>query len=138
MSFLRAAALAAFLALPAPLAAQEILASYGAYIGLDDLYNSDGARLTEPWQVLRQERANYHRFGIRQAGDEWDPLFASIDNRAAFEQMMRAGVITDQARRDILAGGAMIYVTVWRTPSGATRANVDVWRDGLGQKECGC
>lgn len=79
-----AGALAALMA-ASPTMAQDVVGTYVAYIGRADLFNSNGQRLDAPWQVLRQDRANFHRFGISQPGDEWDPFFGSIDNRAAME-----------------------------------------------------
>lgn len=92
----------------------NLLDSYIAYIGEDDLYNSDGARLGEPWQVIRQDRANYHRFGIRDRLDESDSFFADADNRAAMERMLANGTIASSARRAILGGGAIIQVDIYR------------------------
>jgi len=93
--------------------ADQIVGSYAAYIGEDDLYNSKGERLTAPWQVLRQDRANFWKFGIRQPGDEADPFFSSAENRAAMEQMVMRGTIHPRAARDLLRGGATVYVTIW-------------------------
>ncbi|GAB4300288.1 MAG: hypothetical protein Kow0058_15680 [Roseovarius sp.] len=107
------AVLAALAAWVAPAAGQELIGSYRAFIGTQDLYNSKGARLTEPWQVLRQDRANVHRFGISQPGDEWDPFFGSIDNRAAMERMIMNGRIDPAARRALLQGGATVYVRIY-------------------------
>lgn len=95
--------------------AQEVIGSYSAWIGVDDLYNSNGQRLGEPWQVLRQDRANYHRFLIRQQGDEWDPFFADANNRASLEQLVRRGRIERTAGAAILRGNVMVHVTVWGT-----------------------
>ena len=104
----------AVLALSAPLAlADELLADYVAFIGRDDLHNSKGARLSEPWQILRQDRANYHRFGISQPGDEWDPVFENKNNRAVMERMIQHGSISPSAGRDIVRGGVMVRVKVY-------------------------
>ncbi len=94
-------------------AAQELVGSYVAYIGVDDLYNSKGQRLSEPWQILRQDRANFHRFGISQDGDEWDPFFDSINNRAAMERMVMNGSIDPVAARNLLNGGATVFVRIY-------------------------
>ena len=93
--------------------ADEVLADYIAFIGQDDLHNSKGTRLREPWQILRQDRANYHRFGISQIGDEWDPLFSDKSNRAVMENMIRRGSIAPAAARDIVRGGVMVRITVY-------------------------
>ncbi len=106
--------------------AQRVLESYVAYIGRDDLYNSSGVRLTEPWQILRQDRANYHRFGIRQLGDEGDGFFGSIDNRARMERMIMNGVIAPSAASSIVSGGATVRVTLYRS-GGRDWVEVDVW-----------
>lgn len=106
-----ASLVAVFLA--GPVAAQE-LGSYVAYIGPQDLYNSNGARLAEPWQVLRQDRANYHRFGIRDRTDQGDPWFADGDSRADLERMLRQeGAIHAGSGPAIVAGGVSVYVTVY-------------------------
>jgi hypothetical protein len=103
----------AALGLAGAAAAQTMIGSYSAYIGWDDLHNSNGARLSAPWQVLRQDRANYHRFGIRQAGDEWDAFFGSIDNRAAMERMIMNGAIEPSAAQILMQGGATVFVRIY-------------------------
>lgn len=107
------AAVAAMMVAPA-VQAQQLLDAYVAYIGRDDLYNSRGARLTEPWQVLRQDRANYHRFGVRQRGDEGDSFFGSIDNRAIMERMVMNGYIEPSAARALVNGGSTVFVRIYR------------------------
>jgi hypothetical protein len=111
-----------------PAFGQELIGGYVAYIGDDDLYNSNGARLTEPWQILRQDRANFHRFGIRQRGDENDPFFSDANNRAAMEQMVRNGGITREARRLLLQGGATVYVDIYGRNGRGTSVDVTVSR----------
>lgn len=108
--------------------ADEIVGSYAAFIGKDDLYNSSGVRLTEPWQVLRQDRANYWKFGIRQPGDEADPFFYSVENRATMEQMVMDGRIDPRAARMILQGGATVYVTIWGRDGTGRSVTVEVSR----------
>lgn len=109
----RIAAAVLALALPLPAAAQDLMADYTAYVGQADLHNSNGQRLTEPWQVLRQDRANFHRFGVRQFADEYDPVFASMDARAQMERLLQHGTITPEARRAILRGDMIVHVQVW-------------------------
>jgi hypothetical protein len=98
--------------------ADDLVDEYNAYIGDDDLYNSNGERLNEPWQIVRQDRANYYKFGIRQDGDEPDQFFGSVDNRAKAERMIRDGTITREARRRLLKGNCMINVKVYHDRSG--------------------
>ncbi|MBY4894640.1 hypothetical protein KUL25_17920 [Rhodobacteraceae bacterium N5(2021)] len=117
-----AIAIAQSAAAPAP------VAEYVAFIGEADLHNSNGARLSAPWQVLRQDRANYHRFGIRQAGDEWDPLFADADDRALIETYVREGYISAQAAADIMRGGATVVVRAYAALPRGQWVEVDVYR----------
>ena len=111
-----------------PAAAQQLLDSYVAVIGTDDLYNSKGARLGEPWQILRQDRANYHRFGIRQQGDQGDSFFASKNNRAIMERMVMNGYIERQASRDIVSGNAVVIVEIYGSGGHGNYVNVDVYK----------
>ena len=111
-----------------PAMAQSVIGQYTAYIGNDDLYNSRGVRLWEPWQILRQDRANYHRFGISQPGDEWDSFFGDMNNRAAMEQMIMNGYINPQAARNIVNGGAIVVVRIYGSGGRGNRVEVDVYR----------
>lgn len=120
-------ALALALICTAPIAqAQALMASYDAYIGTQDLYNSKGVRLTDPWQVLRQDRANFHKFNVRQYGDEWDPYFGNINNRAVLEQMIMNSYIEPYVRNLIMGGGAKIRVNVYGTNGRIQAINVSV------------
>ncbi|WLR94519.1 hypothetical protein [Shinella zoogloeoides] len=98
--------------------ADELLESYNAYIGQDDLYNSSNERLTQPWQVIRQDRANVHRFGVRQPGDDVDGFFASARNRDLAERMIRNGRVEGSAARKLLNGDVRVYVEIWRGAGG--------------------
>ncbi|MFC3072950.1 hypothetical protein [Shinella pollutisoli] len=114
-----AAALAAGLGLAGGAArADDLIETYNAYIGQDDLYNSGNQRLREPWQVIRQDRANVHRFGIRQPGDDVDGFFGSARNRELAERMIRRGRIERSAARRLLQGDVRVYVEIWRGPGG--------------------
>lgn len=108
--------------------AQELVGSYVAYIGQADLYNSKGARLSEPWQILRQDRANFHKFGKSQPGDEWDPFFSSISNRGKMERMIMNGSIEPAARNNLLKGGATVFVRIFGHGSTGTSVKVTVVR----------
>lgn len=63
-------------------AAQTQLAAYYAEIGPEDMRNSRGVRLRDTGAILQQDRANFHRFGIRHSGDESDPFFGNRGMRA--------------------------------------------------------
>ena len=92
----------------------QVLESYVAFLGENDLYNSRGNRLSQPWQIIRQDRANYHRFNVRDPGDEGDSFFASAANRARMEQLILSGRIEASAARSIINGNVWIRVDIYQ------------------------
>ena len=114
--------------LPAAAVAQEYLVGgYMAYIGPDDLYNSNGVRLTDAVSVLRQDRANVHRFGIAQPGDERDDWFGSQAARGAMARMFAAGGgIHPEFQRMIVNGGVPVYVTIYAVDGSFTKLRAEV------------
>jgi len=121
-------ALAAFclsLALPAaPAAAQQLLASYFAYIGFQDLYASDGYRLDTAAQVIRQDRANFHRFGLADSLDETDPLYSNAANRARLQALLEGDALTPWAAESILEGDILIRVDSYGSGNRIDRVEV--------------
>eukprot|EP00697_Spironema_sp_BW2_P007875 gnl/Spiro4/22287_TR10974_c0_g1_i1.p2 gnl/Spiro4/22287_TR10974_c0_g1~~gnl/Spiro4/22287_TR10974_c0_g1_i1.p2 ORF type:complete len:254 (+),score=3.71 gnl/Spiro4/22287_TR10974_c0_g1_i1:1175-1936(+) len=103
----------AFAAMIAELRAAELIGEYQAFISEADLYNSSGARLTEPWAVIRQDRANYHKFGKRDEGDGYDAFFASESNRSSAERMLQQGFIDPLAAQQLLKGNVGIRVRIY-------------------------
>ncbi len=85
--------LAVILAIVAPVAAsaQQLIGSYYAVLGPNDLYNSSGTRLTDFGAILQQDRANVHRFGIYDANDQSDPVFGDASNRARIPSIWSLG-----------------------------------------------
>ena len=118
--------LAAALGLGGAATAQDLIGSYSAYISQADLHNSKGQKLTQVWQILRQDRANFHKFGIRDPEDENDIFFASIANREKFEKMLVQGAVTPGAKQILLNGGAMVFVEVFGTNGIGTSVHVTV------------
>ncbi|MDP3958702.1 MAG: hypothetical protein Q8Q26_01215 [Pseudorhodobacter sp.] len=112
---------------PTMVSAQDLIGSYVAYIGGNDLFNSKGQRLTEPWQILRQDRANVHKFGLVDQGDEGDPFFGNIDNRAAMETMVRQGWIEPSAARGIVNGFTFVRVEIYGQGGRGTSVRVTVY-----------
>lgn len=112
---LAAACLAAALglaALPAS-AGDGLLETYFAKLGSEDHFNSSGVRLDNVAAIIRQDRANYHAFGLRDPEDQGDRFFASKENRARLEEMIRRGTVSKAARKAILNGTPIIYVEIY-------------------------
>ena len=105
------AALCLLVALPGTsVSAQVLLSSYFAYIGWQDLHASDGYRLDTAAQVIRQDRANYHRFGIGDSLDGWDPLYADAANRARLQALLEGDALAPWTAEAILQGDILIRV----------------------------
>lgn len=97
----------------APAQAQELLATYTAYLSRNDHHNSYGERLRSVAAIIRQDRANYHRFNVRDPEDKWDPFFAKVRNRNLLEQWLRNGHMSGNTRNRILYGNPVITVRVY-------------------------
>ncbi|GLQ57173.1 hypothetical protein GCM10010862_44320 [Devosia nitrariae] len=106
----------------------RLIESYIAEISLRDLYNSSGVPLSRPWQVLRQDRANFHRFGWRDPLDQWDSFFEIEENRAIMENMLSRGSISPQAARDIMSGDAIVLVEIHGTGATGRELHITVAR----------
>jgi hypothetical protein len=107
-------AIAALIAAIGPAAAGGgPLEIYTARLSADDHYNSNGARLADPAAIIRQDRANFHEFGIRDREDESDRFFAAKANRARLEALLRAGRIDRFTRRLIVDGTPLVTVEVY-------------------------
>lgn len=104
----------------------RLIGSYSAYIGDADLFNSSGTRLTQPWAILRQDRANFHRFGVRQGADQPDTFFTSEANRAIMERMLRNGKIDRSAAQQVVRGNALVLVEIFGTGNRGEYLHVSV------------
>ena len=102
--FRRLAAVLTACTLAAPAAAQDWQYLYSAMLGPQDFTNSRGVRLGDVCDIVQQDRANYHRFGLRDSSDSGDALFASREARARIPQICRLSDGYDYIRRDVLRG----------------------------------
>ncbi len=92
--------------------AQQMMAAYFAELGYEDYFNSRGAPLTDAAAVLQQDRANFHRFGIRHQGDDSDAYFGDQGSRAAIPNLFRAGPNGGYVQ-NALSGGWPGYSSSW-------------------------
>jgi len=102
ISLIFASFLYAILAFSPPSYALEPLDSYTARLSTEDHFNSRGLRLSSVAAIVRQDRANYHKFGKRDTEDTYDSFFASKNNRAKLEKMIARGHISKTASKSIL------------------------------------
>jgi hypothetical protein len=94
--------------------ADEVRETYVARLSRQDHFNSNGQRLQSAAAIIRQDRANFHKFGRRDSEDEHDVFFASTSNRALFEKMLERGSSEPGALRSIVNGTPLIKVVVFK------------------------
>ncbi|ESX13725.1 hypothetical protein X747_01520 [Mesorhizobium sp. LNJC384A00] len=94
--------------------AGDELGSYVARISDRDHHASDGYGLSSAAQMVRQDRANWHKFHRRDADDQGDDWFRSNDDRAYLERMLkRGGAMSSSTRNAIVNGEPLIQVDVY-------------------------
>ena len=68
---------------------QDYSAFYEARLSAQDHTTSDGAKLSDVASILRQDRANYHKFKKRDADDQTDDFFSSAKNRVLIDSYFK-------------------------------------------------
>ncbi|MEA2958105.1 MAG: hypothetical protein QOJ58_3611 [Alphaproteobacteria bacterium] len=102
----------------APASAQQLKESYRAQLSERDHFNSNGERLRSAAAIIRQDRANFHRFGIRDSADQSDVFFTDVDNRAALESLIERGTSEPHAINRIVNGTPLVRVDIFSGPRG--------------------
>jgi YARHG domain len=98
--------------------ARQLLESYTALLSERDHFNSTGQRLTTAAAIIRQDRANFHRFGLRDPADEDDAFFADEGNRAALERLLEHGRAEPGVISRIVNSTPLLRVEVWQSSAG--------------------
>ena len=94
--------------------ADDMLGSYVARISERDHHASDGYALDSAAQMVRQDRANWHKFHRRDSDDEGDAWFRTNDQRADLQRMLeRPGAMSSSTKRAIVNGEPLIQVAVY-------------------------
>ncbi|TIV25891.1 MAG: hypothetical protein E5V90_25425 [Mesorhizobium sp.] len=94
--------------------ADDMLGSYVARISDRDHRASDRYPLSSAAQMVRQDRANWHKFHRRDSDDQGDPWFRSDGSRADLQRMLeRGGAMSSSTRRAIVNGEPLIEVDVY-------------------------
>jgi hypothetical protein len=111
-------------AISQPSQAQQLIESYKARLSEADHFNSKGQRLTTAAEIIRQDRANFFRFGRGDPEDQSDSYFASMENRAALERLIEQGASEPRVISRIINSTPLVRVEVFR---GARGYYVNVW-----------
>jgi len=112
--------------LTTPVLAEEVIAEYLTWLDARDTVSSRGVKLKSFGAVLAQDRANFHRFGIRQELDTGDPVFGSRDMREKLPDLYKAGrVVEAYIRNDVMSGrGHCVFVRVLGNNGRVTHVDV--------------
>lgn len=88
----------------------DYVGQYQAEISARDLRNSNGQMLQTVAAILRQDRANVHRYGIVDRFDEIDGIFDDAERRADLEVAVANSPVAPELARSIRAGDARVIV----------------------------
>jgi len=116
MRAFKSAAIAALLAtgaLAPAIAQDQPLESYYARLSAQDHFNSQGRRLTTAAAIIRQDRANFHKFNRRDVEDESDRFFRIAANRARLEALIAEGQSTPDVLDRVVNGEPMVRVDIY-------------------------
>ncbi|MBC7282299.1 hypothetical protein [Hoeflea sp.] len=78
-----------------------------------DKISSTGTRLTDAASILRQDRANFHRFGKADPDDLGDASFATAEARARMPAMIDKGKLDPAVAREINQGNPVICTDIF-------------------------
>ena len=90
----------------------EVLSSYSTMLGRNDRISSDNKELKDVPAIIRQDRANFHRFNKRDDDDLQDLLFDSVDERLEIRRMLEAGAVQKDLSDIILKSDVKVEVKV--------------------------
>jgi hypothetical protein len=88
-------------------------ASYTARLSARDHFSSNGERLQSAAEIIRQDRANYYVYGLRDSEDEADPCFSDTSNRARLEELLENGRTPPDAIDRSVNGTPLIRVGIY-------------------------
>lgn len=97
-----------------PVGANQFIDSYTARLSIDDHFNTEGVRLNSAAAVIRQDRANFHQFSIRDGEDTYDSVFDNVDNRATLERLLNNGNMSESMKQTIINRTSLIRVDIYQ------------------------
>ena len=94
--------------------AEEPVDSYIARLGESDHFNSAGSRLKTVGDIIRQDRANFHKFHIMDNEDQGDSVFGDVKSRERIPMMLQRGYIDNATKTAILNGTPIVLINIYR------------------------
>lgn len=92
----------------------EPIDSYVARLGSQDHFNSAGSRLKTVTDIIRQDRANFHKYNIRDSEDQSDSVFGDVKKRERIPLMLGRGYIDKATKTAILNGTPLVLVNIYK------------------------
>ncbi|MGC4044294.1 MAG: hypothetical protein QM758_10895 [Armatimonas sp.] len=108
-------------------AQERPMETYRARLSARDHVSSRGERLKKPAAIIRQDRANFHKFGKRDSEDGYDSFFSKSSNRDRLEKLLERGTISRSARNLIVNGNPLIEVQIYKNRVSVSVATGGVW-----------
>lgn len=105
----------------------KLVGEYKAFLYGPDHTDPSGSTLTEAWQVLREDRANFHARGVKQDADQTDPLFGDPANREKIEEMVANGNLTDGMARKIVDRDVLVRVQLYERDGEPARLDATIY-----------
>jgi hypothetical protein len=93
----------------------RFIESYTARLSARDHFNSNGERLRSAAAIIRQDRANFYVYGLRDSEDEPDSFFSNKGNRARLEGLLENGRTMPDAIQRVVNGTPLIRVDIYST-----------------------
>ena len=95
---------------------QDYSALYEARLSAQDHTSSDGSKLSDVAAILRQDRANFHKFKKRDTDDQADGFFSSAKNRelidSYFKNVYSDNPMSAKDKQAILNGTPLVRVSL--------------------------
>ncbi len=104
---------AIFFSSSSALSASYLIDIYYARISERDHYSSSGLYLRDISAILRQDRANYHKFYKRDREDTSDSFFSSKRNRGKLRYLLRYGYISERTEEAILYRNPLLKIRIY-------------------------
>ncbi|MCW1950607.1 MAG: hypothetical protein KIH44_004475 [Octadecabacter sp.] len=126
--FQRLAVVCGLALLPMAAQAENQITGFMTHLGPSDAVSSRGVQLNDLCAIVQQDRANYHRFGLREELDSSDPVFASTDRRAMIADRCEYDHSYYRYAGDNIRSGTryyLVYVRVFGSGDQITRITIE-------------
>lgn len=93
--------------------AEELVVEYQARLSAFDHYSSSDQKLGSVAAIIRQDRANYHKYKVRDEDDQGESFFSSPGNRELLEKWVNEIPMSESDQKVIITGTPLITLRVY-------------------------